>query len=55
MAEEKEVKEVGKNCPSCKKVMKKKKKYYRNGAYYCNKNCYKNAVAKTGAPAEETK
>ena len=55
MAEEKEVKEVGKNCPECKKVMKKKKRYYREGAYYCNKNCYKNAKAKTQDSAEEAK
>ena len=58
MAEEKEVKEAGKNCPSCKKVMKKKKRYYRNGAYYCNKNCYKTAAAEVqpkNAAAEEAK
>ena len=58
MADEKEVKEIGKNCPSCKKVMKKKKRYYRNGAYYCNKNCFNNLAAKTkaeAAPAEEAK
>ena len=57
MAEEKEVKEVGKNCPACKKIMKRKKRYYRNGAYYCNKNCYKNVVAKASAaaPSEASK
>ena len=46
MAEQTEKKEEGKNCPSCKKIMKKSRRYYRNGAYYCNKNCYHNAVAK---------
>ena len=58
MADEKEVKEIGKNCPSCKKIMKKKKRYYRENAYYCNKNCYKNAVEKAlaaKATAEEAK
>ena len=42
---EAEVKEEGKNCPACKKIMKRKTRYYRNGAYYCNKNCYKKATA----------
>ena len=51
MADEKEVKEIGKNCPSCKKIMKKKKRYYREGAYYCNKNCYKKAAEKAKADA----
>ena len=49
MADEKEVSEVGKNCPSCKKIMRRKKRYYRNGAYYCNKNCYKNATSGAAA------
>ena len=31
-----------KNCAGCSKPLKKKKKYYRNGKYYCNKNCFKN-------------
>ncbi len=30
-----------KKCPQCKKPMQKKKRYYRNGKYYCNKNCWK--------------
>ncbi len=33
--------EVVKNCPTCKKHMKKQKRYYRDGSYYCNKNCFK--------------
>ncbi len=51
----KEKVEIAKNCPSCKKVMKRKNRYYREGAYYCNNNCYKqrpNAV-KEAAPAAE--
>ena len=52
MADEKEVKEVGKNCPSCKKILKRKKRYYRNGVYYCNKNCYKK-VATSKIEAEQ--
>ncbi len=47
MAEEqKSSGEAIKNCASCKKPMKRVHRYYRNGAYYCNKNCYKK---KTGA------
>ena len=30
-----------KNCPSCKKILRRVKRYYREGGYYCNKNCYK--------------
>ena len=51
MAEEKEVKEVGKNCPECKKILKKKKRYYRNGAYYCNVNCFKKVQKEKTAAA----
>ena len=45
-----------KNCPSCKKPMKKARRFYRNGSYYCNSNCFKKAVAsaKPAAPAEQT-
>ena len=35
--------EVVKNCTGCNKPMKKAKKYYRNGKYYCNIKCYKTA------------
>lgn len=46
MAEEKEAGGgVVKNCAGCKKIMRKARRYYRNGAYYCNKNCYKKKVA----------
>lgn len=41
--------EVVKNCASCNKPMKKAKKYYRNGKYYCNIKCFKAA----GKPKEE--
>ena len=64
MAEEtkKPVVEEVKNCPSCKKPMKKARRFYRNGAYYCNSNCFKKAdaeiqaaKAKAKAEAEEAK
>ena len=38
-----------KNCPSCKKPLKKARRFYRNGAYYCNNNCFKTAAAKADA------
>ena len=34
--------EESKNCAGCNKPMKRAKRYYRNGKYYCNKNCFKN-------------
>lgn len=63
MAEETKaaVVEEVKNCPACKKPMKKARRYYRNGAYYCNSNCFKKAQkeakakAASAAPAEEAK
>jgi len=54
-----------KNCPACKKPLKKSRRFYRNGAYYCNNNCFKKvqatanaakaAAAAEAAPAEGTK
>ena len=41
MAEQNEAAEPVKNCAECKKPIKRSRRYYRNGAYYCNKNCYK--------------
>jgi len=29
------------NCPACNKPLKKLKRYYRNGLYYCNKKCWR--------------
>ena len=47
------VKSKRKTCVSCKKVLKIQR-YYREGAYFCNRNCYlnnKNKAAATPAPA----
>jgi hypothetical protein len=67
MAEETKaaVVEEVKNCPACKKPLKKARRYYRNGAYYCNINCFKKvqneakskaaAAAAEAAPAGEAK
>ena len=40
-------------CGGCKKAVSGAKKYYRNGRYYCNPNCWKKAVAKAKADAAE--
>ena len=42
-----------KNCPSCKKPLKKARRFYRNGAYYCNNNCFKKAKAANAAKKTE--
>jgi len=42
-----------KNCPACKKPLKKARRFYRNGAYYCNNNCFKKAQATNKAAAAE--
>ncbi len=44
-----------KNCFGCKKPMKRVQKYYRNGHYFCNKNCWKTSVQETDAPKEGQK
>ena len=53
MAEQTEKKEEGKNCPACKKILKRSRRYYRNGAYYCNKNCFQKVASKAAADAAE--
>jgi hypothetical protein len=42
-----------KNCPACKKPLKKARRFYRNGAYYCNNNCYKKVQATAKEAAAE--
>jgi hypothetical protein len=40
------------NCLACNKPLKKLKRYYRNGKFYCNKRCWRKATTK---PKEEAK
>lgn len=40
------------NCLACNKPIKKLKRYYRNGKFYCNKKCWRKATLK---PKEEKK
>jgi len=42
-----------KNCPACKKPLKKARRFYRNGAYYCNNNCFKKVQATAKEAANE--
>lgn len=32
------------NCLACNKPIKKLKRYYRDGKFYCNKKCWRNAL-----------
>jgi hypothetical protein len=41
-------------CAACGKTVKRIKRYYRNGKFYCDKNCWRNALKKAQAK-EETK
>ncbi len=34
------------NCLACNKPIKKLKRYYRNGKFYCNKRCWRKATLK---------
>jgi len=38
------------NCLACNKPIKKLKRYYRNGKFYCNKRCWRKVALK---PKEE--
>ena len=40
------------NCLSCNKPLKRLKRYYRNGKFYCTKKCWKTYKEK---PKEEKK
>ena len=39
-------KEKPSNCAGCKKSIKKKRWYYRNGTYYCTKRCWSASTKK---------
>ena len=42
-----------KNCPACKKPLKKARRFYRNGAYYCNSNCFKKVQTTAKVPRSQ--
>jgi hypothetical protein len=35
------------NCLSCNKPIKKLKRYYRDGKFYCSKICWRNYIKKS--------
>lgn len=35
------------NCVACNKPIKKLKRYYRNGKFYCNKKCWRKSELKS--------
>jgi len=41
------------NCANCNKQLPRVKRYYRNGGYYCNKNCFQTFVKKQQKQAAE--
>jgi hypothetical protein len=41
------------NCLACNKLIKKLKRYYRDGKFYCSKRCWRAFIDKT--KAEEKK
>lgn len=47
---DKESKKV--NCAKCNKPIKRIKRYYRNGKFYCNRKCFANATKKTAEKSE---
>ncbi|MDD4979968.1 MAG: hypothetical protein PHC54_01665 [Candidatus Omnitrophica bacterium] len=48
----KPIEEKQTNCLACNKPIRKLKRYYRNGKFYCNKRCWRKATQK---PKEEKK
>jgi hypothetical protein len=43
------------NCITCNKPIKKLKRYYRDGKFYCNKRCWIKAVNKNKEQANDKK
>ena len=53
--EEKPVVEKQTNCLGCSKPLKKIRRYYRDGKYYCIKRCWRIYLDKSKADAGEKK
>jgi len=43
------------NCLGCNKPIKKLKRYYRNGKFYCNKKCWRKTIASKAKETEAGK
>lgn len=47
--------EIQTNCLSCNKPIRKLKRYYRDGKYYCNKKCWRVFLDKAKAEKNDKK
>ena len=45
--------EAVKNCAGCNKPIKKAKRFYRNGKYYCSRKCAKTTIKAGASPKKE--
>lgn len=53
MAEDKKAGDGVINCAGCKKLVKRAKRYFRDGKHYCNFNCWRKVKPSAAAqPAE---
>ena len=43
MAEQQQAQEKQTNCPACNKPLKRIRRYYRDGKFYCTKKCWNKA------------
>jgi len=43
------------NCPVCSKPIKKLRRYYRNGIFYCTKRCWMKSVKEKKEPKDDKK
>lgn len=50
--EEKPKVEKQTNCPACNKLIKKLKRYYRDGKFYCSKKCWRVSITKSKEEAK---
>ena len=41
------------NCPACNKLIKKLKRYYRDGKFYCSKRCWRTFIDKSKTEAKK--
>ena len=53
VATEKPKAEKQTNCITCNKPIKKLKRYYRDGKFYCAKKCYKDFLVKQKAETKQ--
>jgi len=53
--EEKPVVEIQTNCLGCSKPLRKIRRYYRDGKFYCIKRCWRTHLEKSKAGAGQEK